>query len=132
MSHTIQVLEVKIQSIHNESNISTNTSFKCDYCDYKASKNSVLKQHVTSKHKPKIPAPENERNKDHDKSMQLFMSPKERAPEKGGGRRGQPKPPFQERLANGRRPLGKNASNCAHTQRHTADRHCNLETESAQ
>ena len=81
MSDTIQVLEVKIQSIHNESNISTNKSFKCDHCDYIASKNSVLKRHVTSKHKPKIPAPEKERNKDHDKSLQLFLSPEERAPE---------------------------------------------------
>ena len=59
MSDTIQVLEVKIQSIHNESNISTDKSFKCDHCEYKASKTSVLKRHVTSKHKPKIPAPEN-------------------------------------------------------------------------
>jgi hypothetical protein len=81
MSDTIQVLEVKIQRIYNESNISTNKSFKCDHCDYKASKNSVLKRHVTSKHKPKIPAPENERNQDHDNSLQLLVSPEERAPE---------------------------------------------------
>ena len=55
MSDTIKVLEEKVQSLSNESKTSFNKPFKCDY---KASKNSVLKRYVTSKHKQNIPAPE--------------------------------------------------------------------------
>ena len=84
MSDTIKVLEEKVQSLSSESKTSFNKPFKCDQCDYKASKNSVLKRHVTSKHKQNIPAPEIERTTDHDKSLHLGIPLEERAPEEEG------------------------------------------------
>ena len=85
MSETMKVLEEKVQGLSNESKTSTNKPFKCDQCDYKASKTSVLKRHITSKHKPKIPAPEKERKVEHDKSLQLDTPVEQRALEEEGG-----------------------------------------------
>ena len=45
---------------------------------------SVLKRHITSKHNLKIPAPENERASEHDKSLQLDTPLEKRAPEEEG------------------------------------------------
>ena len=85
MSKTIKVLEENIKILSTESKTFTSKPFKCDQCDYKAINNSVLKRHITSKHKPKIPAPENERNAEHDKSLQLDTPVEQRALEEEGG-----------------------------------------------
>ena len=84
MSETMKVLEENLKTLTNESKASTNKPFKLDQYDYKANKNSVLKCHIASKHKLKIPAPENERASEHDKSLQLDTPLEKRAPEEGG------------------------------------------------
>ena len=50
MSDRVMALEERLQNIDIQSNPSCSQTFKCDQCDYKASKDSVLKRHKTSKH----------------------------------------------------------------------------------
>ena len=78
MSEKVVALEEKIQNIDSESKSSTSKTFKCDQCDYKASKNSILKRHVTSKHKSVISALEQERSIALDDSLQLELPVQER------------------------------------------------------
>ena len=73
MSDKVVALEEKIQNIDSESKSSTSKTFKCDQCDYKASKNSIMKRHVTSKHKSVISALEQERSIALDNSLQLEL-----------------------------------------------------------
>ena len=51
MSDKVIALEEKIQNINSESKSSASITLKCYQCDYKASKISVMKRHVISKHK---------------------------------------------------------------------------------
>ena len=78
MSEKLVALEEKIQNINSESKSSASTTLKCDQCDYKASKNSVMKRHVASKHKSVISALEKERSIALDNSLQLELPVQER------------------------------------------------------
>ena len=68
-----------IETNTSESNLSSNTSYKCDQCGYNASTQSVLKRHVRTKHKEKVPTPEKERGREHNTSLQLLVNLEERA-----------------------------------------------------
>ena len=52
----------KIHNIKSETNSSASHTFKCEQCNYKASKKSVIKRHVIYKNKSVISALEQERS----------------------------------------------------------------------
>ena len=79
LSGKIVILEEIIKTKTSESNLSSNPSYKCEQCGYKASTQSVLKRHVMTKHKKIIPTPEKEREREHDTSLQLLVNLEERA-----------------------------------------------------
>ena len=81
MSKKVLALEEKLEIMNIESNPSLIQTFKCDQCDYKASKNSVLKRHKTFKHNTVISALEQERSTTHDDSLQLVLPLQEREDE---------------------------------------------------
>ena len=75
------VLEEKLQNIDIQSNPSSSQTFKSDQCDYKASKNSIMKRHKTTKHNTVKYALEQERSTTHDDSLQLVLPLQERLDE---------------------------------------------------
>ena len=77
MSNTIINLEKEISTFKKTS--PSKIIFMCDECGYEASSETVLKRHITSKHKVHIPTPEKERSTEHDNSIQLLMTVDERA-----------------------------------------------------
>ena len=81
MDEKLKALEEIIEKLNSESIPASSGTFKCDKCDYKASKNSILKRHKTSKHKTILPELEHERSTAHDNSLQLELDLQEREDE---------------------------------------------------
>ena len=72
MSEKIDVLENILQNKCHEGNSSSTQSLQCDQCEYKASTTTVLKRHITSKHKKNIVTPEKERSRDLNTSLNVL------------------------------------------------------------
>ena len=81
MSEKIDVLENMLQNKCHESNSSSKQSLQCDQCEYKASTTTVLKRHITSKHKKDSITPEKERSTDLNTSLKILPIQDERLEE---------------------------------------------------
>ena len=79
MSNNISRLQAEIKEIKS-SDSTQKSEFSCEKCDYKASSNTVLKRHTTTKHKHISLTPEKLRSSDTEDSPKL-ISPSEKRSE---------------------------------------------------
>ena len=68
MNMKLGALENEIKQIKSKEDSKT-SEFSCEKCDYQASSNTVLKRHISTKHKHKTLTPEKERSSISEKSV---------------------------------------------------------------